>query len=203
VFGRRPVQVLADSGLLTERTMLAHGCFLDDHDRRLIAESGATVVTNPVSNCKLAGGRVFDYPAARAAGINLGLGTDGAASNNSLDLLADLKTFALLQRHTAVDPAVIPAGEIVALATGALSPALAPKPGFSIGDPADFILLDLDAPELAIGDLDANLVYGATAGTVRTVVIDGVVLVDEGAVADEAEIIAECRARADRVRNSV
>ncbi len=58
-------------------------------------------MTNPVSNMKLAVGRAFPYPQARAAGVAVGLGTDGAASNNSLDLLADMKVLALLQKHTA------------------------------------------------------------------------------------------------------
>ena len=202
LFGRRPVEVLADTGLLTERTLLAHGCYLTDHDRVLIAESGATVVTNPVSNCKLAGGQVFDYPGARRSGIALGLGTDGAASNNSLDLLGDLKTFALLQRHAAVDPAAVPVHEVLDLATGGQSPLLNPKPGFRIGDPADLVLVDVDAPELALGDLDANLVYAASGSVVRTVLIDGSVVVADGVVADEAAIIAECRARAARIRAS-
>ena len=75
--------------------MLAHGVWLDRVELELIAERGATIVTNPVANLKLAVGGVFPYPAARAAGVAVGLGTDGAGSNNSLDLLSDLKAFAL------------------------------------------------------------------------------------------------------------
>jgi 5-methylthioadenosine/S-adenosylhomocysteine deaminase len=201
-FGRRPVRVLADAGLLTERTLLAHGCYLDDEDRRIIADTGATVVTNPVSNCKLAGGQIFDYPAARASGVHVGLGTDGAASNNSLDLLGDLKTFALLQRHAAIDPAVIPVPEVLSLAFGAHSPALRPDPGITLGQPADLVLVNRRAPELAIGDLDANLVYAASGSVVHTVVIAGETVVADRVVRDEAEILAECQARAARLRAS-
>ncbi len=90
-----PAFYLDRLGLLSERTVLAHGVWLDPEELALIAERGATVVTNPVANMKLAVGGVFPYPAARAAGVAVGLGTDGAGSNDSLDLLADLKTFAL------------------------------------------------------------------------------------------------------------
>ena len=93
--GVRPAAYLDRLGLLGERTVLAHGVWLDRDELELIAERGATVVTNPVANMKLAVGGVFPYPAARAAGVGVGLGTDGAGSNDSLDLLADLKIFAL------------------------------------------------------------------------------------------------------------
>ena len=73
---------------------------------------------------KLAVGGVFPYPAARAAGVAVGLGTDGAGSNDSLDLLADLKAFALAQRHAAADPTAIDAAEAWAVATGARAPLL-------------------------------------------------------------------------------
>ena len=87
--------------------MLAHGVWLDRSELELIAERGCTVVTNPVANMKLAVGGVFPYPAAREAGVAVGLGTDGAGSNDSLDLLADLKVFALAQRHAAGDATAI------------------------------------------------------------------------------------------------
>ena len=109
--GCRPAEYLDRLGLLTDRTVLAHGVWLDDAELALVAERGATIVTNPASNMKLAVGRAFPYPAARAAGIPIGLGTDGAASNNSLDLLAELKILALLQKHTHGDAAVLPAAE--------------------------------------------------------------------------------------------
>ena len=85
------------------RTLLAHSVWLDDHERGLIAESGATVVTNPNANMKLAVGSTFDLPAARDAGIPIALGTDGAGSNNSLDLLGEVKQLALVQKLRAGD----------------------------------------------------------------------------------------------------
>ena len=102
--GLRPAAYLDSLGMLSERTLLAHGVWLDREELELIAARGATVVTNPVANMKLAVGGVFPYPAARDAGVAVGLGTDGAGSNDSLDLLSDLKLFALAQKHAAADP---------------------------------------------------------------------------------------------------
>jgi 5-methylthioadenosine/S-adenosylhomocysteine deaminase len=86
--GLRPAAYLDSVGLLGERTVLAHGVHLDREELELIAARGSTVVANPVANMKLAVGGVLPYPEARAAGVALGLGTDGAGSNDSLDLLA-------------------------------------------------------------------------------------------------------------------
>ena len=135
--------------------MLAHGVWLDAEELELIAARGCTVVTNPVANMKLAVGGVFPYPAARAAGVAVGLGTDGAGSNDSLDLLADLKLFALAQKHAAADPTAIAAAEAWAIATGARAPLLGAGEPLAVGAPADFLLLRPDAPEL--GDRRARL----------------------------------------------
>ena len=86
--GSRPAEYLDRLGLLGPRTLLAHGVWLDEAELELIAARGATVVTNPVANLKLAVGRVFPYLAAREAGVHVGLGTDGPGSNNSLDLFS-------------------------------------------------------------------------------------------------------------------
>jgi 5-methylthioadenosine/S-adenosylhomocysteine deaminase len=87
--GERPAFWLDRVGLLGPHTVLAHGCWLDTSELELIADRGATVVTNPVANLKLAVGRVFPYADARQVGVEVGLGTDGPGSNNSLDLLSD------------------------------------------------------------------------------------------------------------------
>ena len=145
----RPASYLDRLGMLNERTVLAHGVWLDPDELALIAERGATVVTNPVANMKLAVGGVFPHPAARAAGVAVGLGTDGAGSNDSLDLLADLKTFALAQKHAAADPTAIDAAEAWAVATGARAPLLGAREPLPVGAAADFLLLRPDAPSSA------------------------------------------------------
>ncbi|MBA3867017.1 MAG: amidohydrolase family protein, partial [Solirubrobacterales bacterium] len=113
--GVRPAAYLDGLGMLNERTVLAHGVWLDPEELALIAARGATVVTNPVANMKLAVGAIFPHPAARAAGVAVGIGTDGAGSNDSLDLLSDLKHFALAQKHAAADPTAIDAAEAWAI----------------------------------------------------------------------------------------
>jgi 5-methylthioadenosine/S-adenosylhomocysteine deaminase len=196
--GRRPAAYLDDLGLLTERTLLAHGVWLDDEEFDLIAARGATVVSNPAANMKLAVGKVFDYPAARAAGVRVGLGTDGAGSNDSLDLLADLKLFALAQRHAAADATAIGAAEAWGVATGAAAPLLGATP-LAVGAPADFLLLDPVAPELTIGDLAADLVYAAAGAVVDTVVVAGRVLMRGGVQPERDEIVAKAAERAKRL----
>jgi 5-methylthioadenosine/S-adenosylhomocysteine deaminase len=196
--GRRPAAYLDDLGLLSERTLLAHGVWLDDEELDLIAARGATVVSNPAANMKLAVGKVFDYPSARAAGVQVGLGTDGAGSNDSLDLLADLKLFALAQRHAAADATAISVGDAWAVATGAAAPLLGATP-LEVGAPADFLLLDPATPELAIGELTADLVYAADRTAVDTVVVAGRVLMRGGVQPERDEVVAKARERAARL----
>ncbi|HEX5984239.1 MAG TPA: amidohydrolase [Solirubrobacterales bacterium] len=193
--GERPAAYLDRLGLLSERTVLAHGVWLDPGELALIAERGATVVTNPVANMKLAVGGVFPHPAARTAGVAVGLGTDGAGSNDSLDLLADLKVFALAQKHAAGDPTAIDAAEAWAVATGARAPLLGAE-SLEPGAAADFLLLRPDAPELGIGELVADLVYAASGAVVDTVVVAGRVLMRGGEVPDQEEIVARAAERA-------
>ena len=196
--GVRPAFYLDRVGMLTERTILAHGVWLDPDELALIAERGATVVTNPVANMKLAVGGVFPHPAARAAGAAVGLGTDGAGSNDSLDLLADLKTFALVQKHAAADPTAIEAAEAWAVATGARAPLLGATP-LDPGAPADFLLLRPDSPELGIGELTADLVYAATGATVDTVVVAGRVLMHNGELPGMEEAVSRAAERARKL----
>jgi 5-methylthioadenosine/S-adenosylhomocysteine deaminase len=197
--GLRPAAYLDRLGMLSERTVLAHGVWLDPAELELIAERGCTVVTNPVANMKLAVGGVFPYPAASAAGVAVGLGTDGAGSNDSLDLLADLKTFALAQRHAAADATAIGAEEAWAIATGRRAPLLGAGEPLSVGAPADFLLTGPDSPELAIGALSADLVYAASGSVVATTVVGGRVLMRGGEVPELAEIVTRAAERARRL----
>lgn len=198
--GVRPAAYLDRLGLLGERTVLAHGVWLDQEELELIAARGATVITNPVANLKLAVGGVFPYPAARAAGVPVGLGTDGAGSNDSLDLLSDLKTFALMQRHASGDPTVLPAAEAFEIASSARAPLLDGGAGsLSPGAPADFLLLRGNSPELGIGDLASDLVYAASGSVVDTTVVAGRVLMRGGEVEGAEEIVARAAERARRL----
>jgi 5-methylthioadenosine/S-adenosylhomocysteine deaminase len=196
--GVRPAKYLDGLGVLGPRTLLAHGVWLDQAELELIAERGATVVTNPVANLKLAVGRIFPYLAARSAGVHVGLGTDGAGSNDSLDLFQDMKVFALLQKHEARDPAAVTAVETWEVATGRRSPLLAAGP-LAEGGPADFLLLRTDAPELAIGEFAPDLVYSASGAVVDTTVVNGRVLMRGGRVEGEEEVVARALERVRRL----
>ena len=196
--GLRPAAYLDQIGLLGERTVLAHGVWLDRAELELIAERGCTVATNPVANMKLAVGGVFPYPAAREAGVQVGIGTDGAGSNDSLDLLADLKVFALAQRHASGDPTVLPAVEAWEIATGVRAPLLGGQ-ALAVGAPADFLLLRRDAYEVGLGDLASDLVYAAAGSVVDTTVVGGRVLMRGGEVEGAAEVVAQAAERAERL----
>jgi 5-methylthioadenosine/S-adenosylhomocysteine deaminase len=196
--GARPAAYLDGLGLLGPQTLLAHGVWLDEGEIELIAARGATVVTNPVANLKLAVGRAFPYLAARDAGVQVGLGTDGAGSNDSLDLFSDMKTFALLHKNQAGDPAAVSAGETWEIATGRRSQLLGGA-NLAQGEPADFLLLRADSPELSLGDFTAGLVYAASGAVVDTTVVNGRVLMRGGEVEGQDEVLARALERARRL----
>ncbi len=197
--GVRPAAYLDRIGLLGERTVLAHGVWLDREELALIASRGCTIVSNPVANMKLAVGGVFPYPGAREAGAAIGLGTDGAGSNDSLDLLADLKAFALIQRHASGDPTVLASSEAWRIATGARAPLLAGGEPLRVGARADFLLLRRDSHELGLGDLASNLVYAASGSIVETTVVGGRVLMRDGEIEGADEVVAKAAGRARRL----
>jgi 5-methylthioadenosine/S-adenosylhomocysteine deaminase len=191
--GEQPAAYLDRLGVLGPRTVLAHCVWAEDGDLELIASRGATVVTNPASNLKLAVGRIFPYEAARRRGIPVGLGTDGASSNNGLDILQDVKLLALLQKHAHDDPSVLPASEAWAVGVGALAPSLGTVGTLAPGHPADFILVSRRAAELGPGHLMANLVYAASGAVVDTTVVAGRVLMRHRELPGEDEVLAKAR----------
>ena len=195
----RPAHYLDRVGLLSPHTVLSHGVWLDDSELGLIAARGAVLVTNPAANLKLAVGRIFPYPAARAAGIQVGLGTDGPGSNNSLDMFADMKLFALLQKHAARDSAAVNAEETWEIAAGRRAPLLATAHSLEAGQPADFLLLRADAPELSLGELAAALVYAASGAVVQSTVVAGRVLMRDGHIDGAEEVLAHALESARRL----
>jgi 5-methylthioadenosine/S-adenosylhomocysteine deaminase len=197
--GVRPAEYLDRLGVLGPRTVLAHGAWLDESELALVGERGSTVVTNPVANMKLAVGRVFPYRAARRHGISIGLGTDGAGSNNSLDLLSDVKMLALVQKHETRDPSTLSAQDAWRIATGERAPLLGGSGRIAEGEPADFLLARRDTPELGIGDFTADLVYAASGAVVDTTVVNGKVLMRGGVVEGAGEVLAKARERCARL----
>jgi len=199
--GVRPVPYLDRLGILSERCFAAHSVHLDDEEIAILAERGVHPLHCPVSNMKLSSGGPMRFVAMKGAGIEPLIGTDGAASNNNLDLFEELKFAALLAKHEAGDPTVLPATEAIAMATSYAAAAFRIDAGeVAPGRLADLILVDLDDPFVFPGhNLAADLVYSAAGRAVRTTICDGKVLMEDRVIPDEAEIREEVAARLKRL----
>ncbi len=194
--GVRPAFYLDRLGLLHPRVILAHGVHLNEAELDLIAERGATLVTNPASNMKLAVGGPCPCREVQRRGIPLALGTDGPASNNSLDLFQEMKIFSLLHKHATGDPTLLPAREVWQVATGAGAPIFGQRGVLAPGAAADLLLLDLNVPETTPNhNLLSNLVYAGTGHLVNTTIVAGRILMHDRKIPDEAEIRAEVERR--------
>ncbi len=189
-YGRRPVEELFNRGVLGPRTVLAHCVWLDDLEIKLLAETGTSAVHCPCSNMKLASGaaRVRDL---RAAGIAVGLGSDGEKENNNLDLIEEMKFASLLQKFSTMDPKAGDPWDILAMATldGAKALGLDSLTGsLEPGKRADLITVDLrglhTTPLLHGTDFNvpAHLVFSAAGHDVDRVWVDGRMLVEDGRV---------------------
>lgn len=174
--GLTPARYLDSLGLLDENTVAVHAVWLELEEVELLAAQGVKVSHCPASNCKLAAG-VAPVPDLLAAGVTVGLGTDGAASHNRLDLWSDMSLAARLHKVHRLDPTVLPAPQVVALATreGARVLGLEHMIGtLTPGKAADLICLDLNRPHLVpLHDPYSHLVYAAGAAEVRHVVVNG------------------------------
>jgi 5-methylthioadenosine/S-adenosylhomocysteine deaminase len=205
--GLSPVAYLADLGVLSERTVAAHCVHVSPQDIELLAEFEAGVSHNPVSNLKLASG-VSPVPALIAGGVKMGLGTDGTASNNTLDLLRDMQLAALLHKGVTGDPTVLPARQMLELVTvrGANVLGLADTIGtLTEGYDADLICVSVDGPHSApMYDPFSHMVFAARAADVRHVMVRGKVVVRnrELTTLDGERIEAQAREFSESVRPS-
>ncbi len=189
--GMRPAQYLDKLGILAKDVIVAHGCWLDPSEIEILAHTGTKVAHCPTSNMKLASGQAMPYAAMKEAGIVMGLGTDGAASNNNLDLFEAMKFAALFQKFAHRDPTILPAHEAWQLATLGGARALGIDAGLiQEGRLADLLLVDLRRAELTPRHDDvSNWVYSAHGNIVDTVICDGQVLMKGRRVKGESEIL--------------
>ncbi|MBU0482088.1 MAG: amidohydrolase [Proteobacteria bacterium] len=176
-----PVRFLADLDILDQDTVCVHCVWLNNNDIQLIAESGASIVTCPESNMKLGSGIA---PVAKfiAAGIRVGLGTDGAASNNNLDLFAEIDSAAKLHKAVSHEPTVLPAARVIDMATrdGANLLGLNDTGILTAGMKGDLIIVDLDKPHLTPQyDLASLMVYAASGSDVVTSIINGRIVMED------------------------
>lgn len=194
--GREPFDALKESGLLDLPILAAHSVYLNADERRLIKDYPFTPVHTPGSNLKLASGigPIWEY---RKAGIVAGLGTDGAASNNNLDMFEEARLAALIHKVNKFDPTVISAYEALEMATygGAKALGLEKEIGqIKEGMRADVILVNMKQPHLTpLHDAVANLVYSASAADVTETIVNGEVLMENRKLLslDENEVMRE------------
>jgi 5-methylthioadenosine/S-adenosylhomocysteine deaminase len=193
----RPLPALGAAGVLGPGTVVAHAVQLDDADVALLAATGTAVAHCPVSNLNLGCG-IAPLPALLDAGVQVGIGTDGAASAGALDMFAGIRLAALLHKGTTRDPRTVGAERAVRMATagGAAVLGLADEIGsLTVGRRADLIVCDLDRPHVAPNpDPWSAVAYGLTAGDVRHTVVDGRVLLRNRVLATIDE-----RAALDRI----
>jgi 5-methylthioadenosine/S-adenosylhomocysteine deaminase len=198
IYGKSPIAHMESLGLFKHQVLAAHCVHLDEQDIAILAHHRVGVVHNPESNMKLASG-VAPVPAMLAAGIPVALGTDGASSNNNLDMLQELRTCALLHKVHTCDPTVVPAYQALQMATtnGAKALGLDEEIGqIAFGKKADIILIKIDeAHFIPHHDLIANLVYSGQAGDVNTVIIDGKIVMENRILRtiDEREVLRQAQ----------
>ena len=203
--GERPLARLSRLGLVNRRLVAVHMTELAPGEIELLAGLGASVAHCPESNLKLASG-VCPAPRLAAAGVNVALGTDGAASNNDLDMLGEMRTAALLGKLGARDATASPAGQVLRMATlgGARSLGLGDRIGsLEPGKSADVAAIDLRGPDTQpVYHPVSQIVYAATRSHVREVWVAGRRVVRDGEVetVDAAEAVREARAWQARIR---
>jgi 5-methylthioadenosine/S-adenosylhomocysteine deaminase len=204
-YGASPVGHLNRLGLVNERLVADHGVDLSEADLDILAAKGAGVAHCPESNMKLASG-IAPVTDLRARGIPVGLGTDGCASNNNLDLLTEMDTAAKLQKVRTLDPTALPATEALKMATleGARVLGLEGEVGsLEPGKKGDLIVIDLNQPHLTpIYNPYSHLAYAATGADVQTTVVHGRVVVRDRQILtfDLEETLGHAREWARKVR---
>jgi len=178
--GTSPIRHVAALNLLDKNTVLIHCVWLDDEDREIITNSGAGVIICPQSNLKLASG-IAKASLMDTMGIPIGIGTDGSASNNSLDLFYEMDILAKTQKLWTLDATAMPAKRALAAATvnNAKILHLSHIGKIAAGYKADIILLDIEQPHLQPFYNHDLLVYSGTGADVETVIINGELVLQE------------------------
>lgn len=202
-YGKTPVQHLYDIGLFDLPTIAAHCVHVTGHDMDLMKEKNVSFIHNPGSNLKLGSG-IAPVPEALKKGINVALGTDGASSNNNLNMWEEMNLAALIHKGAKQDPLAVRAEEAFRMATVNGAKALGfdntgcIKEGFA----ADMVIIDVSKPHYQPEhNLISNLAYSAQASDVETVFVDGRILYDKGEfkTLDSEEILYNVRKVCERL----
>ena len=205
-YGKTPVKYLDSLGLLGPHLIADHCVHIEDEDIKTLAAHGVNVVHNPESNMKLASG-IAPVPQMLSQGVTVGLGTDGCASNNNLDLFSEMDTAAKLHKVNTLDPTVMDALSVLKLATihGARVLGLEDVTGsLEVGKKADVIVIDTHKPHLTpMYNATSHLVYAARGNDVSHSIINGQPVMEDRNLLtlDVAEIIKQAREISIRVRS--
>lgn len=201
--GRTPAEYFNDCGVFANPTTAAHCVWVEQKDMEIFREKGVTVACNPVSNLKLASG-ICPAKGLLDMGVNVGLGTDGVSSNNNLNMLEEMKLFAMLQKVKIDDPVAVGVADVLRIATaaGAKSQGRADSGCIKEGNRADLVMLDIDKPYMyPRHNLLNNLLYSAVGTDVVMTMVDGKILYDNGdyPTIDLAETIRQVENRKNRI----
>jgi 5-methylthioadenosine/S-adenosylhomocysteine deaminase len=206
-YGKHPIEILQSVDALSARTVLAHCVHVDDPHIEVLSKTKANVVHCLHSNLKLASG-IAPVVRMQKAGINIALGTDGAASNNSLDLISELSLVAKIHKATAHDATVIPAHIVFDFATKNAAKALRAKDlgKLSPGKKADFLIMDLTgAHATPVYDPVSHFVYSAKSTDIRDVFINGRHVLKDKVITtiDESAIIKRVQRSSEKILGAV
>jgi len=207
-YKERPVATLERIKFWAPVTIAAHGVWMTDAEIAVLKQRNVGVVTNPESNMKLSSGTA-PVTAYRKAGVNVGLGTDGAASNNDLDMFEAMRQAAFQQKLVTKDPTAVSAVEALEMATigGARVVGQEARVGSLVaGKRADVIIVDMSRPrQTPLYDPVAQIVFATRGDDVQTMIVNGRVLMRDRRVLtmNEVQVMREARAAADLVRKAV
>jgi len=198
--GRRPAEWLSDIGVLDEKAIAAHSAWLTMNEVRLMGDAGMSISSCPVSNMKLATGGVAPIPEFQRYGVNVTIGTDGSTTNNSLDMISEMKVLGLLQKSSRWDPTVAKAQDLVDFITINGAKALRMEDSIGSIEPgkyADLIILDGRSPNLrplVPENLIANIAYSSSSGNVKTTICQGDVLMENREIVsfDTSSVLDRC-----------
>ena len=207
--GIRPFEYLEKIGLLGPDVVAAHCVWLSDEEIEIIKKHDVKVSHNPCSNMKLASG-VAPVSKLMEKGVCVSIGTDGASSNNNLDLIEELKTASLLQKVSTLDPKVVSSDEAIQMATirGAEALGLDSQIGsIEVGKKADLILIDTNVANMTpdSSNITSNIVYSANGSNVDTTICNGKILMENKklTVLDEDEIFAKARQAIKELKEAI
>lgn len=202
-YGMSPIKLADKAGLLNEKTIAAHCVAVDDEDMEILKVKRVNVVHNPGSNMKLASG-VAPIKAMADMGINIALGTDGASSNNNLDMLEEIRTASYLQKVILKNPTALPVDQVLRMATtnGARALGFDNTGEVKTGMAADLLIINTEKPwHYPKYNAKSSVVYSGNFTDIEYVIIDGQIVMEKGEILtlDEERILFEVQRMAERL----